>query len=88
MIQVAIELLAAVTVQKVMKIAREVSGVSEKSTSEAELNFSSAASSRDRQRTADTQADTQADTRLNTADTRQNTADTQLSDDDTEWTMS
>ena len=47
--QVAIELLAAVTVQKVMKVAREPSGLSEKSSSE--LNFSSATSSRARQDT-------------------------------------
>ena len=61
--QVALELLSAVTVKKVMKIAREVSGVSDKSTSEAELNFSpSTTSSRARQHTADT-TQTATDTR-------------------------
>jgi len=41
--QVGIELLAAVTVNKAMKLARESSNLSEKSSSE--LNFSSTASS-------------------------------------------
>ncbi|XP_067944320.1 clathrin heavy chain linker domain-containing protein 1-like isoform X2 [Watersipora subatra] len=50
--EVAIDLLAAVTVQKIIKVAREPSGLSEKSTSE--LNFSSATSSRARQETGTT----------------------------------
>ena len=75
--QVALELLSAVTVKKVMKIAREVSGVSDKSTSEAELNFSpSTTSSRARQHTADT-TQTVTDTREDStiSHTRENSMD-------------
>mgnify|MGYP001804553626 CR=1 FL=1 len=75
--QVALELLSAVTVKKVMKIAREVSGVSDKSTSEAELNFSpSTTSSRARQHTADT-TQTATDTREDSTvtHTRENSMD-------------
>jgi len=74
--EVALELLSAVTVKKVMKLAREASGVSEKSTSEAELNFSSTTSSRAQQHTADT-TQTASITRENTSvsNTREDSID-------------